>query len=610
MKLSKEKLQELGSWLTIEIMDGFASRAVIEDRWREMLRMYDALPEKKIRNFPIKNAPNIEVPLGAIASDAIYAQMLDLIFQTSPTLTIRPVGGRDVEDAKALQRWINWSVENQYKIREPVEHALLDDVQLGTAALYAPYVHEIVKHKEKKITYAGPRLMAIPIEDFLVPGGAFPDMQTAPWVAVRFYLYEQELETKAEHLGWNIKRAMRAGNVGFVRWTRERLGGTARSGKRISYLYEIMEIYCHYDIDDDGLEEDLYVVWDKTSRAVLYCDWNPYSYRPFAIMRYQPRAHLFYGMGCQEMLRYLERETSELHNQRNLNQILANTRLWKAKTGSVPEDFEVWPNRVVELDNPDDLKPEQMGDIYPSSDRAEEINLRYAEQRVGMNAMMQPEPGAMNSSRMPGITAMTFQQQANKRFSAVFDSARLCVAEAVRQCLYREQERLQRGDMHLRDEMVRVLGVEDGTRVAKILSDENFNEAYHIETTASSSSINREADRQSALMLANLMMTYYEKAIGLAQLMTTPGMPPPVQKIGLQAFQKASELMDRTLRTFDQVRDPQTFLLEVDDVESAMGQQLAQLDPRVLQTLLAGVTPAASFPNPGGVGTRGLLPPP
>ncbi len=80
LKVTNERRQKFDSWLAAELMDAKAARTALEALWRELVRQYDAVPRTPFRNTPIENASNVEIPLGAIAVDSIYAQMIDLIW--------------------------------------------------------------------------------------------------------------------------------------------------------------------------------------------------------------------------------------------------------------------------------------------------------------------------------------------------------------------------------------------------------------------------------------------------------------------------------------------------------------------------------------------------
>ncbi len=105
LKIDGDRFVALKDWLTREITDAFSARTALESTWRELLRMYEGVPKDQVQDFPIPNAPNIEITLGAIAADSIYAQATDLIWQTKPFATVRATrNDSDLADAvKDLQ---------------------------------------------------------------------------------------------------------------------------------------------------------------------------------------------------------------------------------------------------------------------------------------------------------------------------------------------------------------------------------------------------------------------------------------------------------------------------------------------------------------------------
>src|SRR3990172_146160 len=591
-----ERLVALRGWLEMEVEDAFASRKTAEAEWRENLRMYEGVPKNPVRNVPVENAPNIEVTLGAIASDSIYAQATDLLFQISPPVTVRAVPGQTkkrVPQAKALQDFCNWGVNNEWMLREAFDHAALDDIQLGTGIFYIPWIEHRKKTRVYQVLSKHPCIYPIPVEDFIVPGGSKGNLQLLRWVGIRFWYTEGELREQAEADGWDITHFQPAGQLGWVRSRRETLGRTW-SGKLTGQLYEVMHVYPYFDIDGDGIEEDLFVVYDRTSRSIGRVRYNPYDVRPFEAMRYQLRAHLFYGLGVLSMLKPFQDETTELHNARTLNVVLSNARFWKATEGSVPEEMRVWPGKIQFMANPDDLKPEQMSDIYPSIAQAQAITISLAERRVGVNDISMPRPSAMMGSRTPGITALSMIQMANRRFTPAFDAIRRAVAGALRQCLYRYQERLLSGDesvaMHIRN----VLGEEQGNLVVELLRDPDFDNAVNAEVTASSVSINREADRQNALLLVSVLAQYYQRTLELVAIAANPQTPPQVQDVARRISESAGAIIDRTIRTFDQIRDPETFIIHI-------GEELDQLQG-ISQDGLSGLAQIVAQLDQGGTG--------
>lgn len=602
LEYTEERLGEFVRWLDRELEDAISSRQPQESVWRDDLRQYDGVPRQAVRNIPIENAPNIEVTLGAIATDAVYAQAIDTITTVSPIVTVRAVSADDfperIDRAKALQAHVNWGAANEWGLREALDETVLDDVKLGTGVYYIPFVESIVKTKSRTVTRRGPRIFSIPVEDAFVPGGSYEDQQRSRWVALRFWPTKSELADEAEAGGWDISEAQPAGTVGWVRTRREMLG---RSWTQNIYsdIFEIFRVWCVFDIDGDGVGEDLLCVWDRTSRKLLRLDYNKYDTRPTEWMRYQIRGHLAYGLGVMDMVRPYQEECTEIHNFALLNALLANARFWKTRSGNAPETMRIWPGKVQELNDPDDVKPEVMADIYPSMAALQAFPIAMAERRVGINDLSTPRPSAVLGSRTPGITALSLLQQTARRFTPAFDSIRLATAGAVRQCLLREQEQLLAGDKRLEDHLLKIHGPVAGRHVIDALRDEEFETGYALELTASSATVNRDVERQNALLLTNILGQYYERSLQLIGIAANPQTPGPVRDVAGKIAAAAGELIDRTLRTFDQVRDPAAFIVHFNE-EIDQTKDLGVQGMTMLMQMLGGIT--------GGEQNGGALP--
>ena len=61
------------------------------------------------------------------------------------------------------------------------------------------------------------------------------------------------------------------------------------------------------DLDGDGVEYDLEVIWNMTSGRILKVMYNRYDYRPFVLECYQDQAHTWVGLGVMQMSEQFER---------------------------------------------------------------------------------------------------------------------------------------------------------------------------------------------------------------------------------------------------------------------------------------------------------------
>jgi hypothetical protein len=169
-----------------------------------------------------------------------------------------------------------------------------------------------------------------------------------------------------------------------------------------------------------------------------------------------------------------------------------------------------------------------------------------------------------------------------------------CAAAAVRQCLWRYHEQLLREDENglAASNIRKVLGDQKGALVIALLKTDDFEQNVSVELTASSATINRDAERQNAMLLVNILGTYYQRIMELITLASQPNIPPPIADVAKKIAEAWSNIIERTVRTFDQIRDPHTFIVEVSDELD----NVKNLDASGLQGLAALV---------GGLAQRG-----
>lgn len=609
LKLNEDQLGRLSGWLTVEVEQALAARIQQEELWRELLRQYDGVPKRPVRNDIIENAPNIEITLGAIAADSIYAQAIDLIYNINPLVTCRAANAAFAQTVKPFQVWNDFMTRNESNIRLASEDALLDDIQLGTGVLFIPWVEDVYKTKISTVYERGPRIMPIPIEDFIVPGGSRGDIKNLRWKSARFWYNDYEMSVRKKQNGWNTEGVIPCGTIGWVRNRRETLSRTS-SNTKIGYLYEIHYVFCEYDIDDDGIPESMLVTWDRSSRRIMKYAYKPYDCDPFSSMVYQRRAHLFYGISALEVTRPYQDVVTETYMMNLLNLMIANCRFWGVREGAVAPNTKLWPNKILPLPNPkEDLVGIQMGDVYPSARINEQATIALAEQRVGSNELVN-RPSELFGSRTPATTTVTALAQVNKRFTPVFSGMRNCLSDAIKQCHLRYRERLLMGDANVQQHILKAIGnANDALAIMDVYRDPDFERGMQIELTASDVAINKDADRQNALNLMGMLAQYAERILQLLAVASSPQTPPPVASAARKIAIAATEIVDRVIRTFDQVRDPETFLVNFDEEinQSANpGTQALQGVNMFLQGMFppgpAQASPVATLGNGNGAG--------
>lgn len=606
----------LSEFLTIDLEDALTARMGIDRAWIEARRQYNAVPKRPVREVPVPNAPNIEIPIGAIIADDIYAQATDTLFTASPLVTVRACAEEYVEPAKAMQVWVDWLVANDIGLVASLNTAILDCAQLGTGFLYIPYIEDTKKTKVYDVTYRHAQIFAISPEDVILPPGARDDLQRTRFIGVRFWLTKSELEERARIRKWDIAGVQPTAKIDMVRLAHEHKSGMKTGGQLWRLLYEIVEVYCYFDYDGDGIDEDLLVVFDRNSRKIIKVEYNPYDTRPIEVMRYQLRPHLPYGLGIMEMVQPFQEEVTEIHCATVLNIFLANARMWIAAKSAFPESVEIHPGKVLHAEGGvDDVRKAiaelKMSEVYPSAFQSQAMGMQLAERRIGTTG--QSAAMSKGGSRVPGVTMLSMLQQVNRRFAPAFKDIREASGRSVVQAVWRISERVKAGDQKAIQGIVDVVGQTNADLIMVLLKLKDFTHAVAVEFTASSASVNKEADRQNAMVLNNMLGQYYQQAVAITTQAADPNTPPAVRELLIDLAKKGTELMDRTVRTFEMIRDPKAFLVKPDIIETAVADAEAQSEAitqaQAMATAMQGMSAQAGLPTGGQTDETGALVP-
>lgn len=600
IRLNAERRSRLKEWLKLKHDNALSGRHGIEQTWKTCLRMYQGTPAEK-RWLPFDNAPHIEVTIGASAADAIYSQALDLIFQVNPPVTVR-YRKQDFElHAEAAQDYCDWGVNSgKWGFRPAVKTGLGDDTQLGSFIFYIPWTQTVRKTDIHEVTTFGPRIYAIAPEDFIIPVSSDKDVQQAEFCTLRLWYSKEQLNLNARMRNWNIDDAASTSDTSnAIRHERLRSAGLADNDTESKRIYAIADTFAYFDIDGDGIAEDLEIIWNMTTGGILWCGYNRWDCRPFILESFQDRPHIAYGLGPVEMMMPFEIEATETHNNRIWNMMIANTKIYVMLQKLANEVKEIYPGLVMPVDDMKDAPQAlDMGSQSNTPVQSEMMTLSLARERTGVNDM---NAAARLGGRTPGITALTAQQSGNRRFTGPYDNIRNGIAEAVMQCLYRTQEQVRMEandeDQPVREQLAKILGADKAAKLVELfmMSEYEISDALDIELTASSVSVNRESDRQNMIMLAGL----YEKYIGFITQMAPIKAQHPfagADELIDKGVAAVNEFMRKILRTFDQVTDVEGFLLDLDQIQPA---QVPGLPPELAQLMQSNATNPPPSPNGG-----------
>lgn len=589
LKLTRDQKSRLQDFLISDHKKAIDGRSGWENIIKASLRAYQGVPPEKSGWVPFENAPVVEVPIAAEDTDAIIGQVEDLIFSLNPPVLARS-RKKDFDDAaEATQDLITVEVDAQrggWNFEAGIKEAILDWAQMGTCVGYVPYTKTIRKTDIREVTSFGPKIYCIDPTDFIFPGNSSKDVQAMKFCTMRMTMSPKELNLSARLNNWTVDDAGATDSQSAVRSERLRAAGIGSGGPSAKPPITIGDTFCYFDIDDDGVDEDLEIIWNMTSGNVLKVMYNRYDCRPFVLECYQDRAHLAYGIGVIEMELPLERMVTEVWNNHIWNMMIANTKVMTGPSSAIQEATNIYPGAFIQCDD-GKVEALNMGEVNSTAINAVGILTQMAKSRVGTTNLNAPLKAG---NRTPAGSMQAMLQSANRRFTHPFNNMRNFAAKCVIQCLYRLQEQVRGGNEDV-VELLHKLMSEKADKIIELFKHDEWEltDALDVQLVAASVSVNRQADIQNLTQLASQVAPlYYNVMKELVGFKAHPPFP-GADKLADQAAEVFNTLWHKILKGFDQISDVRSMTIDLEQIQPVMAQMGMEQVPGQMAGMLNGM---------------------
>lgn len=586
VKWSKGRKEAFTSWLVHELTNCLGDRGTLETKWKNQIIQHRArVMGDGTCDVPYLGASDIEMPLTAIHSDPVYADFMQSLHAPKDFWSITGIRSDGVAQAKPLQEFISLVEKRDIGMRRVNKRALLDVVVHGTG-IYKDYIlHERKKHQDYdaagnitdvvRLRYQ-PAVDHLPLQDFFIPAYAWnidpDDVGGAPWIGQRFRLTPGQFKSRKNSESPFLPPYDRVAAEAVELWQTNIQGqDVVLSTIQAEDEYKpwrndkitLYEIWARYDVDDDGVEEDVVVHWHHEARAILRATFNPFmhGHRPFEAPNYLP-GFGFYGMGIGEIDEWAQLAISRLLNETINNASLANTVMLGVPLGSnFQQDEPMYAGRVWPLGPGEKISDIRMGQPYPGMFQIINDLSQWAEQRTAVNELRQGNIQGL-PSRTPASTVLQLLGESNKRFDMIMSNLREGPLANIGQRMVQNLIQISKDDPRYIALAIQALGEEDGGKVAAILqgSPDDIEANFGVNVTATSSKVNKEIDKQNLIQLAQYMAQGKPQQLQYAQaLVQMQAAPPQLLLEVLQAGLNSSIEFERRLLEAYDVQNPEQY---------------------------------------------------
>ena len=623
--LDEDTESRLVRYLEHEISLIWQERDLLVQDWIQWQKDYWAKPAQKVKNFPFRRAANIVIPMTAIAVEAILARLLTTIFSIKPFYSIRPRLKEWIEASPDIESWFQSEVEdsNSLDMDGFARESLLELIKLGTGVGKSGYERDI-----RKVNVDLPDGTSIPkwIEK---RNGATLDYVPLANFLMRFH--EKDPQTAAlvgeEHtdINWaQLKRHALSGRMrpeaiekirnwwaqtNSIESTAQKLDDSRRREENAEPawkdVFNFKEIFLSFDVDKDGVDEEIVVDFHKESRTILSIRYNWYDdvHRPYRIGVYIPVEGRWMGIGVGKQNEQFQALITTIHRQRLDAGTLANMgQLALKKTSGYGPDEPIWPGKMWFVDNPaTDIREFSLSNTQHFAQLSNEDSARgYADKRTGANELILGTP----STRTPPTAASDAMklQEGNRKFDMVLKNVRRWYGLLGHDILANYQ---QFGD---RDRSWLVRG-EGGIWIERFLSmpQADIRRGAVVELTVTDSITNKEVEQQKWMQLFGILSAHYDKVLERAgQVAGLLGDPQIFLVFSQMALRSSNAAMRRLFEAFGEP-DVDAFLLDLEgDAQNAQPRDAEILSSgpsgggRGISPEAGGQQPSQANGGPGG----------
>lgn len=414
ISLDDEQKAKLTRWIDEHKDTISIDRSAFIERQKKFLFSYDDFITFT-RKGPWDDSANIHTPLTAIMVKTLHSRLYNIFMNEDTTQFIprEPMDENRVEILKKLRSWYMWDYINEYKGIRGVANELFWDVctvgyglllkdweikqrksivlekvelqkemaqfegeieeakQTGKKASAKPY-----KEVQKILTcFEGTRLSTVPFENAYFPNfiPEVSDLDYPQCVIVITEKSESEIRLKAAQKIWDdeavdavlqeqpINRQARSREA-TIKEIRDTLTGyQSENSYTQQKKFEIEFCFCSYDIDEDGIDEEIIVARSEkgTILNVNYLDRvSPSGKRPIFKFDCFSKPRQAYSRGVPEFMYPLQEEMDMTHNMRlNYGQIqTCPFGVYRGSSALNNKEIKIAPGKFIPVDEVTDLR--------------------------------------------------------------------------------------------------------------------------------------------------------------------------------------------------------------------------------------------------------------
>lgn len=572
-KLSKEKKETLCRYLRDRVRELKDSmKELYEEKVVKWRAAYEARPREEQRQFPFQNASNLIIPLIAIHTDTLHAQIMAAIFKTDPIVVAKVLGDFGTQGDVFKEAY-----------EEFMQYVCIEPEELDLYRVYNEGYRECIKYG--MVTFKSPWEQKT--RDFLIPGGdgsgsardflnktiyEGPRPEKLPFSSFYFPIMAKRLEdmeikchkrimTEYELKERKFTNVYERDAVDEVLKTPDRTSPTNEQTEKEQTLgahttgayghkeWDIWECYVTWRYNDESFAPRMIATYHEKSDKLLRVAYDNFEKEWFVGARMAHRDDMYPGYGFAETLWMFQEGASETYNGYRDNQTVANTRVWRVHPDSkLHQGYRIYPSAMLPADK-DEIEALAHGDVSNINLDELRLLLELAERRSGVSPPQQGMgAGVMTGKRgiYSAMGTLSLLQEGNSRKDLNVSDMRDSHVRLARLMSY--QYGTFGSESKAQDSRLALFG-QKASSIKEALSLITARK-IGLPCYSSTASVNREVEKQNDVMLSQIMARHYQMVAQLLGSMQSVMTPPQVKEYFVQVIVASNILMKKILKNF------------------------------------------------------------
>lgn len=547
LNFGKDATEDMWKWVEDSTKYWYErTRKFREEKLKEYARLYKGLPITDTRDTPWPGASNIEIQVIASNSDNLLARVMAM-YLTDPLWTAKAFGdipsGAFSDMANAVEKFLgNMALEPAELDFYRVEEAWFSStIRNGTGIIKFPWLYHVeqqyvstdgiegsdYKYEQKEIIRLdGPRPENVPLNKFLTDIN-WTKLEDSPFKCHIITVNRKQLENrkalgfyKAVDLDKIISQPDRSQAEVLQQYIETKQGIQSMSTGNLSDEYDLYECWYRYQHNGENLRLVATHHPKSETRLSAFYNFYPENMDIFEDAKLAYDDDQYYGYGFAEMLKSLQDEIGEMHRQRINAKTLSNTTAFRVnKNSKLHSILQFYPGVLVPADK-DEIQRLELNNPQADSLDGENLSLALVKERTGIDpATGGTGGGIVNSKRGIYSSQGTFAvlQQQNSRTGLRMSDMRSAHSRAG--------TKFAKMYAHFGvGKKLRQFG--DNAEALKQAFEQIRTGKLGISVRASTSSMNKELEKQNDIMLSQTLTGLYQQDAQIIQAMGMQGMPP------------------------------------------------------------------------------------